>query len=204
MTGSIASRPRLAGVILMICATAGVAALVNTGASATSSSAPQLQAVPATFGQTFGVFARPQVTADQLPQAAAQTAGAATRRFGINPGLSRLALSSSGASAFLEPGNAELCMTTIDATGTGTACTTETEAISSDPFAVTEKLTAGYAVYALIPDGATGPTVTLEDGTQIPMTVGTNVGMATTPTAPATLSWTTAAGAHIAAKLLVP
>lgn len=196
----ITTKRLIATTLVAVLACSAVVLAASILGSRSASAAAHFDAVQPNLAAGFAVLHRPRVAADRVPDWAPGRAATQTQ---VDPALSRLALQTNDARIYLVPGSNELCMVTADVTGTASACTTATAALTRQP-AVVEWLGSGYRVYAMQPDGTSNAVVTLADGTSVSLTEGQGVGVATVNEKPTSLTWTTATGTTQTTSLIAP
>jgi hypothetical protein len=161
----------------------------NGIASASAESSSTRDVTPA-----YGIFraaAAPLDAAGRIDR----VVGSLAARSSLDPKLTR-AVELNGASVTVFAGPSALCVASAEPSGeAGVGCATRAaklDALSTgvEPGALVTKLTGGYRVTVLLPDGARGLTLTTAVGTRIPLDTTSNLASVVSKEAPQELSWT--------------
>lgn len=92
--------------------------------------------------------------------------------FGLNPGLSRLAVGNATFSVYIIPARGHVCASLMDTEGASLICPSTDEVVSGKAYPGTAALqTGGVAVYGIVPDGV--DSVSVQTGTSSSIDVAT-------------------------------
>jgi hypothetical protein len=154
----------LAAAICTLAAVTSVAAMATEGGSEPAE-APQVTAIEPEAQDAASVLEEPRVASDAIPDPVADELDEHPT-FGMNPGLSRLAIGSASNSVYLLPADGHVCSAVTAGDGAHIGCveTSDLAAGHSGPGLVSQG--GVVVIYGLVPDGVESVTVETESGSQ--------------------------------------
>lgn len=148
--------------LLLAVGTAGAVAAGDDN-TAPSKGYERVQAVDPGAAAAVGLLREQRTSADEMPGqvAARMTANAP---FGVNPGLSRLAIGNATNSVYVIPASGRVCASLTVGEGANLICpsTGDVAGGRAAPATVTIE-TGGIAIYGIVPDGVESVTVRMAD-----------------------------------------
>jgi hypothetical protein len=121
------------------------------------------QSVDPSAAAAIGLLREQRTSADDMPgQVAARIA--ANAPFGVNPGLSRLAIGNATSAVYVIPASGHLCASLTVGDGASLTCpsTGDVAGGRAAPVTVTVE-TGGIAIYGIVPDGVESVTIRTAD-----------------------------------------
>lgn len=153
----------------------------------------------------FGILRRPQTSADRIPREKPIALSGAS---GANLELARHVSGTDGGEAWVIPGQGSLCLLTAwpsDHAGGATCSENRTAIAGRLVLTAGAEAAPGYTfVGGVVPDGTTGVTLHLDDGTGLPLAVNENVYLARVKGSVSSVSVNTPSGTILIEGLQLP
>lgn len=153
---------------------ASVAAIAygDENQAASADGVPQVTAIEQGALDAMSRLQRPRTTTDQMPADIARAIDAHAS-FGMNPGLSRLAVAQATHSVYVIPARGHVCAALTAGDGAALTCPRTNDVAAGNAGAATKNVDGNaVAIYGLVPDGV--ETVTVETGESTAVSVDTD------------------------------